>query len=427
MNKPVVVMVVVAFLAMAAETVRAQSTPTTCGLDAGTDSLLVNVNGRTTTVDASPDGILVNGVFCGEPDAVESVRVTGGGLVDRVTLSGAFVPGVEFESDWDELEVFVDLAGGNDVLTVNASEGSDLWRIFTGTGGSGGQVRVNGDADDDIVVVSVETLKLMGNGGDDELRADGLVSSSKVYLYGGAGDDFLVGSSSADWLYGEDGNDFMGGDGGNDQLYDGPGGDFVLGGEGNDRFVQGAVPDPNDYFQGHAGSDTLDYSARTTPLNVNIVDAIADDGAFEEFDAVVGDVEKVIGGSGNDVLIGSGSGNTLTGGPGDDSLYGLGGVDTLNGGDGADNLIGDAGADKLFGDAGDDNLDGGAGNDTMRGGDGSDVLDGGGGADAYFAEGGDDFLYNDDGVAETVDCGDGTDDPEVDLGATDTFVACELI
>lgn len=48
-------------------------------------------------------------------------------------------------------------------------------------------------------------------------------------------------------------------------------------------------------------------------------------------------------------------------------------------------------------------------------------------ADLYTAGAGNDFLYNDDGVAETVNCGGGNaDDAEVDTGATDTFIGCEL-
>jgi hypothetical protein len=41
--------------------------------------------------------------------------------------------------------------------------------------------------------------------------------------------------------------------------------------------------------------------------------------------------------------------------------------------------------------------------------------------------GGNDFLYNNDGLAETVNCGGGNaDDAEVDTGAVDTFIGCEL-
>ena len=79
----------------------------------------------------------------------------------------------------------------------------------------------------------------------------------------------------------------------------------------------------------------------------------------------------------------------------------------------------------LWGDAGPDTLEGEGGADTLHGGTGIDVLDGGDGVDAYFGEGGNDFLYNDDGVAETVNCGPGNlDDAEAD--ATDTFIGCEL-
>jgi Ca2+-binding RTX toxin-like protein len=70
---------------------------------------------------------------------------------------------------------------------------------------------------------------------------------------------------------------------------------------------------------------------------------------------------------------------------------------------------------------------GDAGDDRLYGSIGSDVLEGGADADTYSAGGGNDFLYNNDGVAETVNCGPGNaDDAEVDTGAIDTFIGCEL-
>ncbi|HEU5058946.1 MAG TPA: calcium-binding protein [Kofleriaceae bacterium] len=385
----------------------------------------VDVDGVAATIASSPDGITVNGVFCAEPDLIDRLQILGFGLADRVTLTGSFTPGFTSEPDWDEIEIFVDLGAGNDTLTVNLTEGDDEVDAT-----AGGVIHLNDDGDGDITVGSgVDTLKVMGKGGNDSFDFFNH-TGARLYLYGGNGDDYILGhDTGADWLYGDAGNDTLAGYGGNDVLFDGPGADALYGGAGNDRFEQGTAWElfAGDYVSGESGSDTLDYGDRTGALVVTPGNALDDDGEQNERDNVEGDVEKIVGGIGDDLLFGTSAANTLTGGAGNDQLYGLGGVDTLYGGDGNDRLFGDAGGDKLYGDAGDDDLLGAAGNDTLRGGDGSDVLDGGDATDSYFGEAGDDFLYNNDSNAETVDCGAGTDDPEPDIGATDTFIACELI
>ena len=80
----------------------------------------------------------------------------------------------------------------------------------------------------------------------------------------------------------------------------------------------------------------------------------------------------LIGGKGDDVLVGGARSATLIGGAGDD---------TLVGGDGGDLLQGQGGHDSMLGGAGNDRLDGGGGNDTLDGGNADDVLLGGGGND----------------------------------------------
>jgi len=61
-------------------------------------------------------------------------------------------------------------------------------------------------------------------------------------------------------------------------------------------------------------------------------------------------------------------------GSGQDVLYGLGGADQLFGGDGKDQLFGGDGFDHLWGQNGADRLDGGRGDDTLAGGNGADVF-----------------------------------------------------
>src|SRR5213075_615176 len=106
-----------------------------------------------------------------------------------------------------------------------------------------------------------------------------------------------------------------------------------------------------------------------------------------EGDAVVPDVENVIGGSGDDTLIGSADANVLSGGFGDDTLDGGAGADVLNGGPGTADLADYSGRaaanpvtvtlDGVANDGGSgendnvgtdvENIDGGAGDDTLIG------------------------------------------------------------
>jgi serralysin len=91
----------------------------------------------------------------------------------------------------------------------------------------------------------------------------------------------------------------------------------------------------------------------------------------------------LIGGIGNDKLIGTFAGEILDGRAGNDKLYGFAGNDTVTG---------DVGNDKLFGGDGNDQIDGGAGNDKAYGGTGDDAISGGSGDDKIYGEAGSDTL-----------------------------------
>ena len=404
----------------------AQSAPT-CSFDFTAKILTITVNGLAATVASDPMGdVTLNGVYCMDPDQFDTINVVGGALNDKVTFSGRFEPGLTYESDFEEIEINVDLGAGSDTVSVKMTASFDT-AFFQSDG-----LSLNNDNDTDIVMTGVETAKVYGLGGQDILMAGGAPAGIKVYLYGGAGDDQLYGSPYADYLYGDADDDYIEGDAGNDIIYDGNGIDYMVGGDGNDRFEQGATADNtwwyHDTMIGGAGIDTADYGDRTNSVTVTVgvglTPAEADDGEVDEHDMIFADVEKVIGGSGNDVLVGTVGNNTLTGNGGDDDLYGGGGTDTLNGNDGADLLVGDSGPDTLYGGAGDDTLDGGTGSDGLAGGDGNDSLDDGPGGDISLGEAGNDVFFNLDGFADIINGGDGTDDAEPD--GLDTVSLCEL-
>lgn len=138
-------------------------------------------------------------------------------------------------------------------------------------------------------------------------------------------------------------------------------------------------------------------------------------------DGGAGTIAAIHGGSGDDVLEGTGQ-NDFRGEDGDDRIDGGNGMGARGGegddiitgaceyecrGDaGNDTLTGTGGADNLYGDDGDDILRAGAGNDYVYGGKGNDTLYGEDGNDTMYGNSGDDTLYGGKG-ADTLSGGPG--------------------
>jgi hypothetical protein len=122
---------------------------------------------------------------------------------------------------------------------------------------------------------------------------------------------------------------------------------------------------------------------------------------------------SVAGGSGEDNVVGH---------PGRDHLFGQSGDDILRAGPGNDEVDGGDGSDRLEGEDGNDSLEGDAGSDVLIGGNGADVLRGGSGNDVITSREPSGIAS----VADTVDCGSGTDLAEVDLKDIKP-VACENV
>ncbi|MDB5524856.1 MAG: hypothetical protein JWM58_2619 [Rhizobium sp.] len=156
-------------------------------------------------------------------------------------------------------------------------------------------------------------------------------------------------------------------------------------------------------------------------------------------DLLIGDGEDntIVGGQGNDVILGLGGDDNLTGGLDNDRVFGYSGRDILNGAlgndmldGGADNdrLLGGDGNDRLFGSSGSDRLDGGIGNDTLDGGNDRDTLVGGAGDDRLDAGYGNDIVDGDDGRDNLtgLDGNDrldgGADDDRLDGGNDDDIL-----
>jgi Ca2+-binding RTX toxin-like protein len=197
-------------------------------------------------------------------------------------------------------------------------------------------------------------------------------------IRGADGADLLIGGSGSDLLEGGDGGDVLRGEDGGDTLNTGPGADSAEGGEGADTFEGGVSADGPDTFDGGPGLDTASYAGRATRGGAvsATIDGAANDGALPAIGAFFGErdnirlnVENLIGGPGNDILVGDSSPNRVVGGSGNDVLRGgtppPGGDpasldDVLDGGLGSDLLQGEGGHDTLLArDAVDDQVDSG--------------------------------------------------------------------
>ena len=115
----------------------------------------------------------------------------------------------------------------------------------------------------------------------------------------------------------------------------------------------------------------------------------------------IGDtISFIVGGSGNDLLIGTSGNDFAYGGDGDDQLLLFAGNDVGNGGSGNDLIAGHSGQDLLVG---------GLGVDQLIGGKGKDALSGDGGGDDLYGGNEDDILSGGRGDGDVVVGGAGND------------------
>jgi Ca2+-binding RTX toxin-like protein len=168
----------------------------------------------------------------------------------------------------------------------------------------------------------------------------------------------------------------------------GGGRDRLVGGQSVDRLDGGTGPD---VLNGRGGFDQISYPDRPDDLRVTLGDGERNDGG--PMDGGLRDrlrsIETVIGGDGDDLLVGTGGENSLFAGAGRDVVRGKGGPDDLGGQSGRDRAFGGGGADLFPGDAGRDRHFGGKGADYFQGG------SIGNGADLFMGEGGQDTVdYN---------------------------------
>jgi Ca2+-binding RTX toxin-like protein len=361
-----------------------------CSLDPLTDVTL-NLG------DGSDTAVIASSVSGGD---ISSITVNGGSGDDSVTNDSS-VPSTLNGGSGDDMltggsgdDTLVGGAGddtldggtaGNDVVDYsNAASGVNVDLSKTGpqqTAGDGidtisGVQNVTGSAFADTITGNGNANILDGGAGDDTINGAG----GTDLLLGGDGNDVLSGGDNSDSISGGNGNDTidggagddnvtlpllgggtltgLNGDAGNDTISGGDGTDAIDGGDGNDVVDPGPGGDGTvgTPIEGGSGTDTLDYSAYTDGVTVDLESgsAAGPSTGGDTFDGF----ESVNGTSGGDTLIGDGYDDVLNGGPGNDTIDGGAGNDTILGGDGNDpSLVGGPGNDTIDGGAGTDNVD----------------------------------------------------------------------
>ena len=161
-------------------------------------------------------------------------------------------------SGTDVTRIDLDLRGPNgggdgaaDTVTVNATQGADVFGI---TGDAGG-INVFGlSAGINIFFQEVanDRVTLNGLGGDDVIDASSLEADGiQLTMNGGLGADILIGSEGGDLFNGGDGND------------------TALMGAGDDTFTWNPGDD-NDTLEGQDGFDTLDFNGSNASEQIGI-------------------------------------------------------------------------------------------------------------------------------------------------------------
>jgi Ca2+-binding RTX toxin-like protein len=202
------------------------------------------------------------------------------------------------------------------------------------------------------------------------------------WSHGTNGPDNLTGTAADDGICGLDGDDVITG---------GAGVDYLL---GDGRLIPETGQCTVETYALGVGNDTL-YSGPGSAT----------------------DHSYLLGGAGNDVLVGGPDFDFLAGGQGDDEIRDSSGSSGLR-----DILIGAAGDDELMGSRDGDILSGGSGRNVLKGRAGDDDLYAPG-KSTYDAGPGDDYVGSRNHKRDRIDCGRGRDKVYADKG--DLLRNCE--
>ncbi len=249
-----------------------------------------------------------------------------------------------------------DVLTNQDVATIWDLEGATL---YSATGNKldleGVEILRGGSGDDTFIIRGPISFLLDGGGGNNTLDYSQYIEEIIVNLQNSSAGlssfrniQALVGSAYGDTLIGYDRGSIFSIIGTDTGMVDGTftftGVENLVGGSGDDHFAFSGSGNISGTVTGGAGIDTLDYSAYSNSVAVNLATGTATDIQVGADNGISG-IENIIGSAFADNLTGNDGANTIDGGAGNDKLYGQGGDDILIGGSGDDFLDGGAGDD----------------------------------------------------------------------------------
>ena len=137
-------------------------------------------------------------------------------------------------------------------ISIGAGRGSDFVSVELGSIPAADDVAICvwGGPGNDTIMGDSGVQCLYGGPGNDLLDAGG----GNDTLRGDSGNDDLSGGDDADWMCGDAGNDTLAGNWGNDRLLGAAGNDFLDGGDDRDKVLGGAG---NDTLKGGGGKDGI--------------------------------------------------------------------------------------------------------------------------------------------------------------------------
>lgn len=337
---------------------------------------------------ANLDSVIFSGDVGGTGDIFASSFLffsdaVGSGL--NVHLGEGAMLGIEDPDHFDA--TIVDFLPGNSSLPANQVSPGNLIDLSMLAGGTaveydGANLLLRNGEGDVIATLAVESSLVDYSGVFYVVTGNGMGGTEiKIAAAGIDGAGFIDGTNRSDWLTGSVTDDFISGYFDNDYIDAQNGQDTVWGGVGNDVIV-GTEGDGDDTLNGGTGWDTYDLSSTSSDAAINLSTQTATSADIGT-DTLVA-IERILSGSGDDLLTGRTFDDELHGNGGADTILGNAGYDYLYGGSGDDSIRGGNDYDTLDGGAGNDTLMGDAGNDWLFGGEGDDILNGG--ADLDFAD-----------------------------------------
>jgi Ca2+-binding RTX toxin-like protein len=332
--------------------------------------------------------------------------------------------------------------GSNAGNTINVLDFSFLPNTNTGykVTGSGFTISPAGPApffDTDVVINTFDGTDVVDLS---LLTTNSGVSFTSITINGGSGSQIVTGSGFAETISTVGGNDTINAGAGNDTLIGGGGADSMDGGDGSDIYNIAGSELGGDTFNdtGTSGSDTINVTGALSTFlsfgkagtNYSLINALLPVSALATYQGIEnfnGNNFAINGGNGSDIF--DLSGFSSSNGVGAINTFdAAGGADyvnvstanagvTITGGSGSQIVVGSGFADTISTGSGNDTINAGTGNDTITGGDGADSMDGGDGDDIFNIAGsqlgGDTF--NDTGTS-------GSDTINV-TGALSTFLS----